>query len=160
MQDNLRTLIRALIEQELSALKTDNSNTSARKQSPDFRKSAPTIRKESVRLSSNEDVAAFVQRILKLTEKQESREALESGQHRFQLTTDRPAATRQNFTGVEPESHADEVSTVDHGLLTERECRRLASNLQVLIIGRTVRVTPLAADWLRRKGITIKRAVS
>jgi len=158
MQDNLRSLIRALIEQELSALKVDNSDSGGTKQVSNFKKAVPEVRQESVRLNSNEDVAAFVDRILKLAAEPGGRQALESGHHRFRLSDGIATPNEQRSGDTGPDSGMDAVSRVEHGLLTERTCRLLAADLQLLVIGRSVRVTPLAADWLRRKGITIKRA--
>jgi len=165
MRDNLRSLIRALIEQELLALKAENSDSSGLKQVSDFKKTVPTVRRESVRqesvrLNSDEDVAAFVERILKLAAEPAGREALESGHHRFRLNADTASPKKPHSSNAGSKSGIDTVSRVEHGLLTERACRQFAADLQSLVIGRSVRVTPLAADWLRRKGITIKRADS
>ena len=55
---------------------------------------------------------------------------------------------------------AHNVARFERGLFTERECTKLDPAVRFLQIGKTVRITPLAVDGLRRKGISTQRAES
>jgi|GEM_PF-5816262 len=123
--------------------------------SSEFRTSAPEAIEERVRLANDQDVADFVQRILNLIDEPGGQQALSAGQHRFRLAE--KTQHKPDQAACVPNGN---ISRVEHGLLTERECGRLAPAVKLLVIGASVRVTPLASDWLRRKGITIKRAES
>ena len=50
------------------------------------------------------------------------------------------------------------TEVIEQGLLTERRVDRLARGTARVRLGRNVRMTPLARDRLRRRGIAIERA--
>ena len=51
---------------------------------------------------------------------------------------------------------AGDTQTIDHGLLSERGVERLPRGTARIQLGRRVRLTPLARDRLRRRGIAIE----
>ena len=51
----------------------------------------------------------------------------------------------------------DHTETIAHGLLSERQVERLPREVTRVRIGRQVRMTPLARDRLRRRGIAVER---
>lgn len=58
------------------------------------------------------------------------------------------------------QSSVNDVVRFERGLFTERDSTNLDPAVRVLQIGRTVRITPLAADSLRHRGISTQRAES
>lgn len=148
MSAELRALIRDVLREELATMRP--------------REATPQVRHESVAISSDADLAAFVRRILALGADSRARAGIESGRHIFHLASsvtgtaheahDRPRA-RTGGTGATPVSY-------ERGLVTEREIRNLPEGATQLRIGKSVRLTPLAQDELRRRGVKIERTRS
>ena len=137
-------------------------------------------REEWVRIADDADLAAFARRVLAMGEDPGVRDAFEGGSLVFRLDAgagrggakggrERAARAagapppRAARGGGEDEgrggSRAGEagVETFEGGLLSERKVSRLPRGTARLRLGRTVSITPLARDRLRRLGITIER---
>lgn len=149
MTVDIRAMIREVLREELSA------RGLARPQS------APQIREEGVTLASDADLAAFVRRILTLANDSRARADVENGRHIFRLaaaTTGTQAAV-EAYERPQPRPSLAPVS-FERGLVNEREIRNLPEGTVAVRVGKTVRLTPLAQDELRRRGIKIERATS
>jgi len=119
---------------------------------------------ESVRIDSDQDLTAFVQRILDLASDPHAREAIAAGHHQFRLA---PRATAHQTVaeahGQSParrpndRGHATGTPRFTSGLLTERHVAALGEEQRNIEITAAVRLTPLARDELRRRGISIRR---
>lgn len=141
---DLRAMIRDILAEELARLGHADSQT---------------VRVETVRIDSDQDVQNFALRVLELAEDPRFKDALAAGEYRFQLRDDqrrhRSAATTPRTTA----SHA--VTTgpyrLTSGLLTERHVAALDEEQRSIEITPAVRLTPLARDELRRRGINIRR---
>jgi hypothetical protein len=190
MHSELRQLIRELLEQEIHALRMQSSLKSAPPQRSSTEvPPRHSVREEFVSMTSNADLANFVTRMLQLSTDAASCSALRTGQLVFKLAAANsnaatathsvpPDQARQSNNAVPPnqaiqsnkfvqfnkskqsENIAHDVARFERGLFTERECTKLDPAVRFLQIGNTVRITPLAADSLRRRGISTQRAES
>ena len=166
MHRELRQLIRELLEQEIQALGMQSSLQSVRAQvsatpeSPQYR-----VQEEFVTMTSDIDLANFVTRMLKLSADPASLSALRTGQLVFKLTAvGSNAATATHAVpanqAIQHNKFTHDVVSFERGLFTERECTKLDPAVRLLRVGKTVRITPLAADSLRHRGISTQRAES
>ena len=111
---------------------------------------------ETVNLSTDEDLAAFVQRLLDLDPDQ--REELRSGRKRFRLASERttpgPVAA---VNGAERAGESTSVRRIERGAVTEAVIKAAARSGQRLVLGRGAVLTPLAADRARASGVPIEK---
>jgi hypothetical protein len=113
---------------------------------------------ETVNLSTDEDLAAFVKRLLGLGPEQ--REELISGRKRFRLAAVplgsalRPAPGPSAPPGPGP---GEPVRRIERGAVTEAMVRAAARVGQRLVLGRGAVLTPLARDRARASGVQIEK---
>ena len=154
-------LIREVLAEELARLRAD-------------------VREERVRIADDADLAAFAKRVLAVADDRETREALESGRLVFRLDAGAGIAAgtagRHDSgdgrvrSGREPgvvaasspatvstQGSTGHTETIESGLLSERHVERLPRGTARVRLGRGVKLTPLARDRLRRRGIAIER---
>jgi hypothetical protein len=106
---------------------------------------------ETVNLSTDEDLAEFVTRLLDLDPDQ--REDLLTGRKRFRLAVvPPPAVPSANGT-----RRTDGVRRIDSGAVTEAVIRDAARAGQRLVLGRAAVLTPLARDRARASGVQIEK---
>jgi hypothetical protein len=108
---------------------------------------------ETVNLSTDEDLAAFVARLLDLDAGE--REDLRGGRKRFRLargTTPAPAAPAP---APAPAPNGAPVRRVESGAVTEALVREAARAGERLVLGRAAVLTPLARDRARASGVEI-----
>jgi hypothetical protein len=127
---------------------------------------------ETVNLSTDEDLAEFVTRLLDLDPGQ--REDLLTGRKRFRLAvapppaaqappaTPAPAAARPApAPAAAPAANGtrrtDGVRRIDSGAVTEAVIRDAARTGQRLVLGRAAVLTPLARDRARASGVQIEK---
>ncbi len=119
---------------------------------------------ETVNLSTDEDLAAFVARLLDL--EPEQRAELRSGHKRFRLAT--PAAPPAPATPPAPAAPpqagpagggpaGSPVRRIDTGAVTERVVSEAAQAGERLVLGRAAVLTPLARDRAQATGVEIER---
>lgn len=119
---------------------------------------------ETVNLSTDNDLAAFVTRLLELGP--DEREELRSGRKRFRLATPATPAT-QPVTGGHPAGHpggtghapaaAAGIRRVERGAVTERVIAAAAQAGERLVLGPGAVLTPLARDRARASGVRIEK---
>jgi hypothetical protein len=111
---------------------------------------------ETVDLSTDEDLAAFVKRLLDLDPDQ--REELRSGRKRFRLgvTPAAPVAAGA-ANGAERAGESTPVRRIERGAVTEAVIRAAAREGQRLVLGRGAVLTPLARDRARASGVPIEK---
>lgn len=105
---------------------------------------------ETVVLTNDAELEAFVRRVAVLCEDPAEREALRSGSRRFHL------AGHPTSSATAPASAAA-VVRVDKGAVTERHVREAASQGADLVLGRGAVLTPLARDRARAAGVRITK---
>jgi hypothetical protein len=103
---------------------------------------------EMVNLSTDEDLAAFVKRLLDLDPDQ--REELRSGRKRFRLAAAQPPSTPSR-PGASP------VRRIERGAVTEAMIDQAARAGERLVLGRGAVLTPLARDRARASGVQIEK---
>jgi len=117
---------------------------------------------ETVNLSTDEDLAAFVKRLLELGP--DEREEVRSGRKRFTLAappgprgqSGRPGeASRPGETGRAQQAAA--VRRIERGAVTERVVNAAAQAGERLVLGRGAVLTPLARDRARASGVPIEK---
>jgi hypothetical protein len=100
-------------------------------------------RTETVRLTGDQDLDAFVRKLLSLFENPKTRTDLRTGRLRFRLA----AASAQVAA-----SHR-----IDKGVVTERHIAEIAVSGGRLLLGPRAVVTPLAREKARALGISIEK---
>ena len=118
---------------------------------------------ETVNLSTDEDLAAFVKRILNLDPGQ--REELRSGRKRFRLAGPQarsvPAGAGQSgaglVSGAERAGPSAPVRHIERGAVTEAVIAAAARAGERLVLGRGAVLTPLARDRARASGVQIEK---
>jgi hypothetical protein len=119
---------------------------------------------ETVNLSTDDELAAFVKRLLDLGPDQ--REELRSGRKRFRLpeigsVTPAPPvpadAAPISGNGAERSGESALVRRIERGAVTEAVIRAAARAGQRLVLGRGAVLTPLARDRARASGVQIEK---
>ena len=115
---------------------------------------------ETVNLSTDEDLAAFVQRLLDLDPDQ--REELRSGRKRFRLpdissASPAPSVPAGAANGAARAGESAPVRRIDRGAVTEAVIRAAARAGERLVLGRAAVLTPLARDCARASGVPIDK---
>jgi hypothetical protein len=129
---------------------------------------------ETVNLSTDEDLAAFVKRLLDLDPGQ--REELRSGRKRFRLASPQalsvPAGAGQvsagqvsagqcngagQTNGAERAGPSAPVRHIERGAVTEAVIAAAARAGERLVLGRSAVLTPLARDRARASGVQIEK---
>jgi hypothetical protein len=111
---------------------------------------------ETVNLSTDEDLAAFVTRLLDLDPDQ--REELRSGRKRFRLGVTQAAPVAAGAAnGAERAGEPAPVRRIERGAVTEAVIRAAARAGERLVLGRAAVLTPLARDRARASGVPIEK---
>jgi len=142
IDDNVRKLIREVLAEELRRVKTDA-------------KAAPGGHEETVSLTSDADLSAFVAKLMKLAGDAKARRDIEQGRLVFRLASkDEPALTP---TTAPASTGAGDTVRMERGMVSERQVDALPGGTRLLQAGKDVKFTPLARDRLRQRGIKIER---
>jgi hypothetical protein len=124
---------------------------------------------ETVNLSTDEDLAAFVKRILDLDPGQ--REELRSGRKRFRLASPQALSVSAgagqvgagqsngagHSNGAERAGPSAPVRRIERGAVTEAVIAAAARAGERLVLGRGAVLTPLARDRARASGVQIEK---
>ena len=111
---------------------------------------------ETVNLSTDEDLAAFVKRLLDINA--DEREEVRSGRKRFRLAT-APTVTAPatRVDGAERAGESSPVRRIERGAVTEAMINQAARAGERLLLGRGAVLTPLARDRARSSGVPIEK---
>ena len=116
------------------------------------------VREEVVSIRSDADLRAFVARLLDILKDGRSREEIEQGRWVFRLGS--PAAGGRSLTCSNSAGRRclrlrrlRRLRGSRRGVVSERQIEGLAPGTTCLIVGKSVRLTPLALDRLRMLGI-------
>lgn len=152
MADELRQLIRELLSEEIAALRAEMRGA---------------IQEERVRVGTAAELTEFARSVVRRASDPNFAAALREGQVLFlpeQTPTFVPtilqppnapsAATTTTIVSTVP-AKAPELMKA---LITERDIAAVPEGERRLRIGRTSRLTPLASDEARRRGIKIERS--
>ena len=131
--DTVRAIIREVLAEELRR----------------FKPQAQT-RVEHVAIASDADLAAFVARLFDLAKDEHARRDIEEKRHVFRLAAGEPTSS--------PAKPAAKAAHIESGMVSERQIDALPPGTTQVIIGASVRLTPLARDRARARGIILERA--
>ena len=135
----LAALIREVLSEELAKLKTGAGTSS--------------VRKEAVSIGNDAELNAFVGNLVDRMKDPAARQEIESGRLEFTLSS----AGQTSVTGHQPADLASHEHRIEKGFLSERQIDKLPDGLKRLVVGKAVRITPLARDRARHRGIVIER---
>jgi hypothetical protein len=115
---------------------------------------------ETVNLSTDDDLAAFVRRLLDLEPDQ--REELRSGRKRFRLSeissvSPAPSVAAGAANGAERAGASTPVRRIERGAVTEAVVTAAARAGERLVLGRGAVLTPLGRDRARASGVPIEK---
>jgi hypothetical protein len=115
---------------------------------------------ETVNLSTDQDLAAFVNRLLDLEPDQV--EELRSGRKRFRLPelstgSPAPSVAAGAANGAERAGASTPVRRIERGAVTEAVITAAARAGERLVLGRGAVLTPLARDRARASGVPIEK---
>lgn len=106
-----------------------------------------------VRIASSSDLNRFAQRVVKLASDPQVAKAIANGTHVFELEADRGSGNVP-----EPKQPGSEsIHAIERGFVSERQIDRLPKGITRLMLGKAARITPLARDRARQRGIAIER---
>lgn len=128
--NTLRSLIRDVIAQEVGTHRSTPASD------------------ETIRISTDAELAAFARLVLTLAEDPAKRQAITSGTYPFRLEKSLPNGAPTS-AGI--------GTRIDQGPITETMLARLPRGVTRLQVAPEVVVTPLAKDKARALGITIER---
>jgi len=143
----LRDLIRDVLTEELGRL---GVGTPAR----------PAVTEELVTIRNNAELAAFVHRVLAAAQDGKLRADIEAGRHVFRLADTSMPPQVHAHEPMAPASSVSQEVRFERGLLGERDVASLPATTRTITLGKTVRITPLAKDELRRRGIAVERSLT
>ena len=143
---DLRATIREMLEAELASMKSSSS--------------AANVKQEFVTINTDDQLANFVVKVIKLSEDPSSKNQLLEGQHLFKLDTQAAQTQTAAVTKQAAPPEASQAIEIESGLVTEKDVNKLPVDLNLITVGNSVRFTPLASDELRRRRIKIERRTS
>lgn len=136
----LKEEIRNFLREELSLMKDE------------FRLSETIL--EQVVIQSNDDLMAFVHNILGRAADVSFVSQVQEGTLRFELSQQMNMSTNsRNERNLDGKKHA----SIEKTLITERDIGKLDNSEKAINIWKSSRLTPLARDEIRRRGIKIER---
>jgi hypothetical protein len=154
--DSLRAMVRDVLAEELGTMRRAGMIAAAGN-SP-----RREVREEMVSIRSDAELAAFVARLVEILKDGRSREEIEQGRWVFRLGdpgTGRflPGSPEQRGAPVSSAAPAASVARFERGVVSERQIEGLPTGTTCVVVGKSVRLTPLARDRLRVLGIALKR---
>jgi hypothetical protein len=142
--DSVRAIIREVLAEELQRFKAGPGVGSAPR---------PQVREERVTIVSDTDLATFIARLLDLTRDGQARREIEEKRHVFRLA----APPAPGAPAASPARPVAPAARIDKGMVSERQIDALPPGTSRLVIGKSVRLTPLARDRAKARGITLER---
>lgn len=122
----------------------------------------PQVCVETVSIGNDRELMAFVQHMLELVRDGRTRAEIESHRRVFRLAGGSTGEMGSLFAsaGCSPAAGGTEVAPArfDRGLVTERSVEAIAVGTTRLVLGKRARLTPLARDRARQRGMRIERA--
>jgi len=155
--DKIRGIIRDVLAEELGNLRR------AGLFSPEQGALHRRVREEIISVRSDAELRAFVARLLDILKDGRSREEIEQGRWVFRLGSPAAGGSLSNMLEqrgalVSAAAPSASFARIERGVVSERQIEGLPQGTTCLVVGKSVRLTPLALDRLRVLGIDLKRA--
>ncbi len=145
--EDLRSLVRELLSEELKKVNKKNSD------------SINDLREEKVVIDNSKHLNSFVRRILDLSKDRKIVTEIMEGKYIFKLSNDHQRFTNTSDIGNTINNSARSINFLK-GLITERDIMSVGENVSTITIGKFVRITPLAMDEIKKRSIKIERKSS
>ena len=145
--EDLRSLVRELLSEELNKVNKKNSD------------SINDLREEKVVIDNSKHLNSFVRRILDLSKDRKIVTEIMEGKYIFKLSSDHQKFTNTSDIGNTINNSAGSINFLK-GLITERDIMSVGDNVSTITIGKFVRITPLAMDEIKKRSIKIERKSS
>ena len=145
--EDLRSLVRELLSEELNKVNKKNSD------------SINDLREEKVVIDNSKHLNSFVRRILDLSKDRKIVTEIMEGKYIFKLSNDHQRFTNTSDIGNTINNSAVSINFLK-GLITERDIMSVGENVSTITIGKFVRITPLAMDEIKKRSIKIERKSS
>ena len=145
--EDLRSLVRELLSEELNKVNKKNSD------------SINDLREEKVVIDNSKHLNNFVRRILDLSKDRKIITEIMEGKYIFKLSNDHQRFTNTSDIGNTINNSAGSINFLK-GLITERDIMSVGENVSTITIGKFVRITPLAMDEIKKRSIKIERKSS
>ena len=142
----IQALIREVLAEELAKLGRDRKTAGG----------GDDVRVEHVSVGSDAELGRLVARVLELAGNPKTRRDLEQGRLVFRLAGAQAGETSERRDEARAPA-AGETATIESGVLSERQVDRLPKETRRLMLGKAVKLTPLARDRLGHRGIRIER---
>lgn len=123
----------------------------------------PQVCEEVVRINSDHELMVFVRHLLELVKDGRVRAEIESNRRVFRLvgrsSGDHGGSAEHILVNrVVGGADAPQPARFDRGLVTERHVNAIVEGTTTMFLGKRARLTPLARDRARQKGIKIARS--
>ena len=141
MGKEIRKIIRELLVEEIASINKESVSLDQK-----------TTREVIVSIRTDEDLMKFVKKILNIVKETDGFSNIENGDIIFHLEVPSSANLNSRSCTSHPTSNKIEV-----GLITEYDIAKLDGNITVLQVLKNAKLTPLAKDELRKKGIKMER---
>lgn len=145
--EDLRSLVRELLSEELNKVNKKNSDN------------INDLREEKVVIDNSKHLNSFVRRILDLSKDRKIVTEIMEGKYIFKLSNDHQRFTDTSDIGNTINNSAGSINFLK-GLITERDIMSVGENVSTITIGKFVRITPLAMDEIKKRSIKIERKSS
>ncbi len=135
LKDEIRNVLRQelmLIQQELKSIKP---------------------RVEHVNINSSDELMDFVRELLNRAEERNFVDQIKEGGLRFEISE----KVKTGNLKSDPNLNVRKQASISKMLITERDIGNLKASEKTISIWKSSRLTPLARDEIRRRGISIER---
>jgi hypothetical protein len=144
--EDLRSLIREILSDELSALKGNISGEISQ------------VKEEFVQIQSSSDLISFTHRIMRMCQDPKLKSDILTGKHIFRLT-DKEVSHVEVYQPLSTMTKINETVELNGGIITLRDVESLSKNTKSLNIGKFTNCTPMAKDEIKRRNIKIEREI-
>ena len=141
MGKEIRKIIRELLVEEIASINKESVSLDQK-----------TTREVIVSIRTDEDLMNFVKKILNIVKETDGFSNIENGDIIFHLDVPSSANLNSRSCTSNPTSNK-----IEDGLITEYDIAKLDENITVLQVLKNAKLTPLAKDELRKKGIKMER---
>ena len=141
MGEEIRKIIRELLVEEIASINKESVSLDQK-----------TTREVIVSIRTDEDLMKFVKKILNIVKETDGFSNIENGDIIFHLEVPSSANLNSRSCTSHPTSNK-----IEEGLITEYDIAKLDGNITVLQVLKNAKLTPLAKDELRKKGIKMER---
>ena len=145
--EDLRSLIREILKEELSNLKDKINGENI------------SIKEEGVKIESSADLNNFVKRIITMFQDAKLKSDIITGKHIFRLVNQEKPSHIKAHEPISRMPTNSQTIAFEGGIVTLRDVETLANKTKSLTVGKSTHCTPLALDEIRKRKIKLEREI-